>query len=127
VGYLTQLGASSVLCELHPSVVEKWSNEMATPKSALDNKDQETTNMSTSNPIAETETGVDKRLAITLSERAYNDLRQIAANTSRPMSDVIRIGIGLYKVAAEVSRENNKLMVVSRDGKPLKEIVLPTL
>jgi len=54
---------------------------MATPKSALDNKDQETTNMSTSNPIAETETGVDKRLAITLSERAYNDLRQIAANT----------------------------------------------
>jgi hypothetical protein len=98
---------------------------MATPKPALD-KNQET-NMSASNAIVDTETAVEKRLAITLSERAYNDLKKIAANTSRPMSDVIRIGIGLYKVAAEVSRENNKLMVVSREGKPLKEIVLPTL
>ena len=84
---------------------------MATPKPALD-KDQEMNMTPTANTIDQ-EVAADKRLAITLSERAYNDLKQIATNTSRPMSDVIRIGIGLYKVAAEVSRENNKLVVVS--------------
>jgi hypothetical protein len=66
-----------------------------------------------------------RRLAINLSEQAYNDLKTSAENTSRSMTDVIRIGIGLFKVAAEVIRENNKLVVVSAAGKPLKEIVLP--
>jgi hypothetical protein len=70
---------------------------------------------------------VEKRLAINLSERAYLDLKQCAEGTSRSMTDVIRMGIGLYKVAVEVVRENNKLVVVSATGKPLKEIVLPTL
>jgi hypothetical protein len=70
---------------------------------------------------------VDKRLTINLSDRAYNDLKQAADSTSRTMTDVIRIGIGLYKVAAEVNREKNKLIVASSDGKPLKEIVLPAM
>jgi hypothetical protein len=97
---------------------------MATAKPAL-GKDQET-EMSTTT-AANTGAGADKRLAISLSERAYNDLKQTAESTSRTMTDVVRIGIGLYKVAAEVMRENNKLVVVSRDGKPVKEIVLPAL
>jgi hypothetical protein len=72
-------------------------------------------------------TTVERRLAINLSERAYLDLKQCAEGTSRSMTDVIRMGIGLYKVAVEVIRENNKLVVVSAAGKPLKEIVLPYL
>lgn len=97
---------------------------MATPKPAL-GKDQESNmdTMAAANPPV----GCDRRLAINLSERAYKDLKHAAESTSRTMTDVIRIGIGLYKVAAEVMTENNKLVVVSRDGRPLKEIVLPTL
>lgn len=105
---------------------------MATPQPAFENDQETKMSGSTGSANAASDTtatdpGVDRRLAINLSERAYTDLRQVAASTSRPMSDVIKIGIGLYKVAAEVSRENNKLMVVSRDGRLLKEIVLPTL
>lgn len=67
-----------------------------------------------------------RRIAINISEQAYNDLRNSAESTARSMTDVIRIGIGLFKVAAEVMREGNKLVVVSRTGTPLREIVLPS-
>jgi len=77
--------------------------------------------------MASAEQVTDRRLAISLSPRAYADLKQVAEFTSRSMADVVRIGIGLYKVAAEVSREKSKLVVVSSEGKPIKEIVLPML
>jgi hypothetical protein len=67
-----------------------------------------------------------RRLAINLSEQAYLDLGKSAESTSRSMTDVIHIGIGLFKLAAEVMRDNNKLVVVSMNGKPLREIVLPS-
>ncbi len=67
-----------------------------------------------------------RRIAINLSDQAYFDLKQTADENSRNMTDVIRLGIGLFKVAAEAMRAKNKLVVVSQDGKPLKEIVLPS-
>jgi hypothetical protein len=67
-----------------------------------------------------------KRIAINLSDMAYADLKRSAEETARSMTDVIRIGIGLFKVAAEAMKANNKLVVVSSEGKPLKEIVLPS-
>lgn len=70
----------------------------------------------------------NKRIAInlSLSERAYKSLRLLAVSTARPVAEVLRIGIALYRVAAQARKEHNKLVVVSRHGKPLKEIVLTT-
>lgn len=81
------------------------------------------TNMATPDMAPATAT---RRIAINLSELAYQDLKRSAESTSRSMTDVIRIGIGLYKAAAEVIRENNRLVVVSPSGKALKEIILPS-
>ena len=71
--------------------------------------------------------GAPEPLAISLSSEAYSDLRQVAENSSRTVGDVIRIGIGLYKVVAKLGNENHRLVIVSSAGKPIKEIVLPRL
>ncbi len=95
---------------------------MASPKPILAGlKEAETmsTNMSPAVAVSQ------RRLTINLSDKAYQDLNDAAQDTSRTMTDVIRIAIGLFRVAAEVIRDNNKLVVVSPSGKPLKEIVLP--
>jgi hypothetical protein len=96
-------------------------NDMGTPKPSLEGEAMMKTSEANTGAIA----GTERRLAITLSEKAHQDLKRSAESTSRSMTDVVRIGIGLFKVAAEVMRENNKLVVISPDGKPLKEIVLP--
>ena len=78
------------------------------------------------NPATRLNSGTDGPLAITLSNEAYSDLRRVAENTSRPMHDVIRIGIGLYKAVASLGKDNLRIVVVSQAGKPLKEIILPS-
>ena len=92
-----------------------------------DGKDWSTKDMMLRNPAARLIAETDGPLAITLSNEAYSDLRRVAANTSRPMDDVIKIGIGLYKAVASLGNDNHRLVVVSQAGKPLKEIVLPSL
>lgn len=81
--------------------------------------------MSSASPAAAAAALAPRRLALNLSERAYQDLKECAESSSRTMTDVIRIGIGLFKVAQEVVAQKNKLVVVSPSGEPLKEIVLP--
>jgi len=67
-----------------------------------------------------------KRLNISLSERAYSDLSKASQDTRRSLTEVVRLGIGLVRIALETEREGNRLIVATPDGKALKEIVLPS-
>jgi hypothetical protein len=66
-----------------------------------------------------------KRVNFVLSERSHADLLALARETSRSMTDIVRLGLGLVKVALEAERAGNRLVVTDSGGKPLKELVLP--
>ena len=70
-------------------------------------------------------TSAGKRVNFILSERAHADLNALAESSHRSMTDIVRLGLGLVKIALEASRNGNRLVVTNPEGQPLKEIVLP--
>jgi len=66
-----------------------------------------------------------KRLNINLPPQVAEDLQRIAASSGRSMTEVVRMALGLVKIAQEVTDHDQKLVVADSSGKPLKEIVLP--
>lgn len=65
-----------------------------------------------------------KRLNINLPLAVFGELERLASNSGRTMTEIVRTALGLVKVAIEAEQSNNKLAVVSPEGKLLKEIVL---
>jgi hypothetical protein len=74
--------------------------------------------------MAPTITG--KRVNFVLSERAYADLNSLAKQTKRSMTELVRLGLGLVKIAIEAERNGNRFIVTNADGQPIKEVVLPS-
>ena len=66
-----------------------------------------------------------KRVNFLLSGKSYNDLQALSRAMSRSMTELIRLGIALLKVAAEADMKGHKLMVTTATGDPVKEVVLP--
>lgn len=66
-----------------------------------------------------------KRLNFNISEKAHADLTALAKHTHRSMTEIIRLGVALAKIALDAEQNGNRLVIASPDGKPLKEIVLP--
>jgi hypothetical protein len=66
-----------------------------------------------------------KRVNFILSEKAHSDLANLAASTHRSMTDVVRLGLGLVKIAMEATKQGHHLVVTTAEGQPIKEIVLP--
>jgi hypothetical protein len=94
--------------------------------------------MSISSPFLKTEEGdpalgatstspitSTRRLNINLSERAHTELQQLSSLTNSSMTELIRLGVGLLKIALEARNHGHKLVVTTQDGQALKEIVLP--
>jgi hypothetical protein len=67
-----------------------------------------------------------KRLNLKLTVRAYEELRDLSRRSNRTMTELVRLGIGLVKIAIETSNKGHKIVVATEDGKALKELVLPT-
>lgn len=67
-----------------------------------------------------------KRLNINLTQRSYRELEKLQKETRHSMTELVRLGLGLAKIALEESSHGNKLILTSSDGRPIKEIVLPT-
>ena len=65
-----------------------------------------------------------KRLNINLPLPVFGELDTLARNSGRTMTEIVRTALGLVKVAIEAEQNNNKLAVVTPEGKLLKEIVL---
>jgi hypothetical protein len=76
--------------------------------------------METTTPV------VGRRVNFVLSEKAHTDLVGLSKHTMRSMTELVRLGLGLVKVALEAQQNGNKLVVTTADGQPLKEIVLPS-
>lgn len=72
-----------------------------------------------------TEGSAIKRLNLNLTEQAYDDLSNLASKTNRSMTEIVRIGLGLVKLAFEEQSKHNRLVVADANLKPLREIVLP--
>ncbi len=66
-----------------------------------------------------------KRVNFILSEKSHADLANLADLTHRSMTDVVRLGLGLVKIALEAARNGQRLVVTTAEGQPVKEIVLP--
>ena len=66
-----------------------------------------------------------KRLSLNLSDAVYNDLEQLATQRQSSMTEIVRLALGLVRIAISESEKGNKLVVTSATGDALKEIVLP--
>ena len=66
-----------------------------------------------------------KRINFHLSERAHAELQRMSRETHRSMTELLRLALGLLKVAFEADRNGHKIVIASADGNPVKEIVLP--
>jgi hypothetical protein len=79
-------------------------------------------NPMSSTTAAEIET---KRVNFVLSGKAHSELVTMAKRNRRSMTELVRLGLGLVKIALEAEQNGHKLIVTTADGQPLKEIVLP--
>jgi hypothetical protein len=66
-----------------------------------------------------------RRLNVNLPVRVVDELEEIAHNSGKTMTEVVRAALGLVKVAQDVSDNDQKLVIANKDGKPIKEIILP--
>jgi hypothetical protein len=41
------------------------------------------------------------------------------------MTELIRLGLGLVKIAIEAERNNQRFIITTAEGDPVKEIILP--
>jgi hypothetical protein len=66
-----------------------------------------------------------KRLSLNLSDAVYDELTQLADERQSSMTEIVRLALGLVRIAISESAVGNKLVVTSKTGEALKEIVLP--
>jgi hypothetical protein len=67
----------------------------------------------------------EKRLNLILSAGVYADLAKMAKQRHTTMTEVVRLALGLIKVAIAEANQNHKLVVTKADGEVLKELILP--
>jgi hypothetical protein len=76
-------------------------------------------------PATKAEGQEEKRLNLILSAGAYADLAKLAKLKRTTMTEIVRLALGLIKVAISEADQNHKLVVTTGDGKVLKELILP--
>ncbi len=69
---------------------------------------------------------IGKRVNFVLSDKAHSELVTLARETKRSMTELIRLGLGLVKIALEAERNGNRVVVTTPEGRPVKELVLPS-
>ncbi len=66
-----------------------------------------------------------RRLSINLSEKAYQQLQDLARESGRSMTDLVRTALGVVKIAYDEKEKDHRLVIASREGRPIREIVIP--
>jgi hypothetical protein len=74
---------------------------------------------------AKVEPPLTRRLNVNLPISVANDLEQLAKESGRNMTEVVRNALGLVKLAHEVSKKKQKLVIADSNDKALKEIIFP--
>ncbi|HSG41371.1 MAG TPA: hypothetical protein VLE27_17145 [Thermoanaerobaculia bacterium] len=70
-------------------------------------------------------TKATRRLNANLPEKTYEEAERLALEHNWTITDVVRLGIGLLKIAYEAAREGHRLAVVDSKGRVLEKIFLP--
>ena len=66
-----------------------------------------------------------RRLNINLPEPVYQELQALSNTTGRSMTDLVRTALGLVNVAYRATEQSNVLIVADKNGKALKEVLIP--
>jgi hypothetical protein len=69
-------------------------------------------------PVAE------RQFNINLPESIADELQDIAERSHLTMPEVIQRALALVKIASDVSKNKQKLVVTDESGQPIKEIVI---
>lgn len=76
--------------------------------------------------LSEGKNGVQSRkLTINLPESTFRELQELSARSQRSMTEIVRAGFGLAKIAFDEQSRQNKLSVTNSEGKTIKDIVIP--
>ena len=67
----------------------------------------------------------EKRLSLILSSSVFENLSTLAKERRTTMTEIVRLALGLIKVAIREAEQGHKLVVVKSNGEVLKELVLP--
>ena len=65
-----------------------------------------------------------RRLNLNLTESLYEEISQLADSEGRTMTEVVRIGLGLARLAIDEQQKGGQLAVVDAAGQ-LHRIILP--
>lgn len=65
-----------------------------------------------------------KRLNVNLPANSYAELKRLAEETNRSMTDVVRTALGLVKIAMEEEKRQHSVAIIDANDKVVKEIVL---
>ena len=82
--------------------------------------------MATMQALPETKKATEiKRLNLNLSQHAYDEVQKLAEETHQSITQLVRLGLGVLRIAVEEARQGNKIQITSPDGRPIREIVIP--
>jgi hypothetical protein len=66
-----------------------------------------------------------RRLSLNLTVGAFEELKRISQDLGTSMKEVLRLSLGLVRIAVDEAKRGNKLVIVTQGGEQLREIVLP--
>lgn len=66
-----------------------------------------------------------RKFNILLSDTAHREIEEIAADNGVTLTEVVRLGIGLVKLAMDAERNGYRLMTVNADNEAVMEIKMP--
>jgi hypothetical protein len=66
-----------------------------------------------------------RRLNFILTQASFEDFQRMAFQTGRSMTDLLRYALGVMKIVVEAHRSGQRIVVIDKDNKAVKEIVLP--
>jgi hypothetical protein len=72
-----------------------------------------------------TEEKTEKRLNLILSAGVFDDLASLAKERRTTMTEIVRLALGLIKVAIREANQGHKLVVAKENGEVIKELILP--
>ena len=64
------------------------------------------------------------RLSLNLSESGHKEVSALAEESSRSITELVRLALSLLKVILDERKAGHKLMVVTEDGRQ-KEFIIP--
>ena len=66
----------------------------------------------------------ERRLSINLPENIADELQDIAERSNLTLPEVFQRALALMKIAADASKNKQKLLVTDESGQPIKEIIV---